>query len=188
MDTKDIDKPADITIKTDTDSVRISWQYVASGLGIVAGFWIFSLIFICMGIQEESRQIAFCAFFPAGILSLTMLYYLLLWILNEKVIEVTQDSLSTKCEGPVPWLASDHLLDSANIKQVYIIKRVTGGRSSTTYYDVYVLTRDEQHEKLVTVSNGDWALYIEQEIERFWGIEDQVVRGEWRPTPYLWDK
>jgi hypothetical protein len=47
---------------------------------------------------------------------------------------------------------------------------------------------DGQRKKLTDVMDGSFALFLEQEIERFLGIEDQVVRGEWRPEPYLWEK
>ena len=54
-------------------------------------------------------------------------------------------------------------------------------------YDVYVLNIDGQRRKLIQVVDWKTALYLEQEIERFLGIPDEVVRGEWRPDPYLWE-
>ncbi len=182
-----INTPKNITVKTDADRVRISWQYVASGWNIVTGLWIFALLMFISGVGRLPIEFVLCTF-PAIILSLVMLYYFLLWLLNERVVEINQDTLLVGCGGPIPWPDSGQMIDSTNIKQVYIIKRISSGRYQTTNYDVYVLTKDRQSEKLVTVSRGNQALYLEQEIERFLGIEDQVVRGEWRPTPYLWEK
>ncbi len=188
VNTTDINTPSGITVKADADRVRISRRYVGSGWGIVIMFWILSLYFVFIGITFKilSTELVFCIV-PTITLSLVMFYYLLLWIMNERVIEVNQDTLSSRCEGPIPWPGSDQMIDSTSIKQVYI-KEISATRYRTRRYDVYVLTKDRRHEKLVAVPRGNQALYLEQEIERFLGIEDQVVRGEWRPTPYLWEK
>jgi hypothetical protein len=187
MNVTDIDTPSGVTVKTDANRVKISWQYVASGWGIVTGFWILALIMFFVDLKDLSSELVLCAF-PTIILSLVMLYCFLLWLLNKKVVEVSHDALLVGCEGPIPCLTFDQVIDSTEIRQVYVIERISGGRYQSRYYDVHVLTKDGGREKIVTVPNGNQALYLEQEIERFLGIEDQVVRGEWRPTPYLWEK
>ena len=183
----DIDTPSGVTIETFENRVRISWQYVARGWSLWLLLWLFSLYLIWTDAKALPGKSTPAIFFMTAIF-LVLLYYFLLWNLNKKVVEVNQDTLSVGCEGLIPWPVPDHTFDSASIKQMYVIERVGGGRYRTMYYNVYVLTTDGRHEKLVTVRQGEWALYLEQEIERFLGIEDQVMRGEWRPTPYLWEK
>ena len=187
MNVADTNTPLGITVKTDANRVRISWRYVGDGLGIVFVLWMLSLLPIFSDLDGSPGTSVFRVF-PAVAMSLVMLYYFLLWLLNKRVVEVNGDTLAVKCEGPIPWPVPDQALDSTEIRQVYVTERISGGRYRTTYYDVHVLTKYGGREKIVTVSNGNQALYLEQEIERFLGIEDQVVRGEWRPTPYLWEK
>ena len=182
----DIGTPSGVKAKTDANGLRISWRYTAYSFHLVPGFWALSLILIWMGVEESwSEPILYTC--PSVVMSLVMLYYFLLWRLNERVVEVNRDTLTSRCEGSIPWPIPDQVFDLSSIKQMYIIER-TVGRAQFKYYDIYVLPADGRREKLLTVRQGEWALYLEQEIERFLGIEDQVVRGEWRPTPYLWEK
>ena len=117
------------------------------------------------------------------VVSLCAVYLALVWVFNRSTIEIGQGRLVVK-QGPFPY-ARHRNLGMANIRQIYIIRRE---RRFGFYYRVYALTKDDLHRALLTVENGEIALYLEREIERFLGIEDQVVRGEWRPEPYLWGK
>jgi hypothetical protein len=117
--------------------------------------------------------------FAAGVLVAT--YYTLIALFNKSVVDISQDGLQIT-HGPIPYMRGT-TFESATARQVF----VWGGTLGRRGYDVCILTRDSLCEPIVTVWNCKLALYLEQEIERFWGIEDEVVRGEWRPEPYLWE-
>jgi hypothetical protein len=114
--------------------------------------------------------------------SFLLLYFALVLIFNRAIIEISQGRLVVE-HAPIPY-ARRRVLDPAVIRQIYVIRRESRYAFS---YKVYALIRGCAHRHLLTVDNGVLALYLEQEIERALGMEDQVVRGEWRPEPYLWE-
>jgi hypothetical protein len=182
VDTRDINAPLGIEVASTPDKLRISWKYLGKGATLVAGAWPIVLL----GMFFSGSDTRHLLLIPLAILALGTTYYFLLWRMNEMVVQVDQVSLEIKWEGPIPNLYRGRKFNSAHIKQVYIHSWESGGRGLTTVnYDVCIWTVHDQHKRFATVSSGEQALYLEQEIERFLGIEDQVMRGEWRPGPYL---
>jgi hypothetical protein len=180
-------KLAGLKIEHQQDNLRISWSTLGQAwaiffapLALMSAFplllWIFSSDPILI-----TSEIA-CTITPITLFSLVLFYLTLVSLFNRSVIQISQSELRAEI-GPLPY-ESSKTLNSINIQQIYVRLKRTG---RTTAYALYVLTRNNHHEKLVTVRNGKLALYLEEEIERFLGIEDQVVRGEWRPEPYLWE-
>lgn len=163
------------------DSLRISFPTLGKVWAALS--IMFTLLFtypLLLSISDPTQDLWDTLFL--ALISLGFLYASLVSLFNRSVVQVNQSELKVT-HGPLPY-ASSKTLDSTNIKQIYV-RLVRAGRS--TSYDLYVLTRNNLHEKFLTVRNGELGLYLEQEIERFLGIEDQVVRGEWRPEPYLWE-
>jgi len=99
------------------------------------------------------------------------------WV-NTTRIAVDQGRLSVR-HGPLPWLGNKDL-DGSNLKQLYSKEKISQGRNSTTItYEVHALTANGRNEKLVSgLDSSEQALYIEQEIERYFRIEDTPVRGQ----------
>ncbi|MCP4543795.1 MAG: hypothetical protein GY832_42320 [Chloroflexi bacterium] len=178
-------KFAGLKIEHQQDELRISWPTLGRAwaifftpLALMLAFPLLLLIFSPDPILIPPEIV--CIITLVTLFSLGLVYLVLLSLFNRSVVQVSQNEL-TVAHGPLPY-ASNKALASTNVKQVYI--RLAHG-SRTTFYVLYVLTRDNLHEKFLTVRNGKLALYLEEKIERFLGIEDQVVRGEWRPEPYL---
>jgi hypothetical protein len=109
------------------------------------------------------------------------LYFALVALLNTATIDISRGRLMVE-QGPIPS-ARRRDIDSTTVQQGCVIRRES---RHTFSYKLYALTRGGPHKHLVTVDDGQLALYLEQEIERSLGMEDQVVRGGWRPEPYLW--
>jgi hypothetical protein len=99
------------------------------------------------------------------------------WI-NTTRIRVDQGRISVR-HGPLPWLGNKDL-DGSDLKQLYSKEKITRGRNSTTIkYEVHALTANGKNQKLVSgLESSEQALYIEQEIERYFRIEDTPVRGQ----------
>lgn len=98
--------------------------------------------------------------------------------LNRTRIAVDQGRISVR-HGPLPWLGNKDL-DGSTLKQVYSKEKISRGRNSTsTTYEVHAITASGKNEKLLSgLETSEQALYIEQEIERYFRIEDAPVRGQ----------
>lgn len=99
------------------------------------------------------------------------------WV-NTTRITVDQGKITVR-HGPLPWLGNKDL-DGANLKQLYSKEKVSRGRNSTSVtYEVHVITAAGTNEKLVSgLDSSEQALYVEQEIERHFHIQDTPVRGQ----------
>ena len=191
--------PAGVKIDTSQDGLRISWRYVDARLNAaILVLWFLFLAYVSVFSPFELRNdwrtqgigrehICLTTLGLAAVVIATS-YALMLWSLNRMMVSVGPSVLETSCEGPVPCFYARQELPSMNVRQVYIKFWVSGGRVRIEHYDIYVLTYDNRHERVLTLGNGQKALFLEQEIERYLGLEDQVVRGEWRPEPYLWEE
>jgi len=98
--------------------------------------------------------------------------------LNTTRIGVDQGKISVR-HGPLPWLGNKDL-DGSMLKQLYSKEKISRGRSSSsTSYEVHAILSSGRNAKLVSgLESSEQALYIEQEIERYFGIEDAPVRGQ----------
>ena len=99
------------------------------------------------------------------------------WV-NSTRIRVEQGQITVR-HGPLPWYGNKSL-DGSTLKQLYSKEKVSTGRNSTTVtFDVHAITSDSRDVKLVSgLESSEQALYIEQEIERHFHIENAPVRGE----------
>ena len=98
--------------------------------------------------------------------------------LNTTRISVSQGKISVR-HGPLPWLGNKDL-DGSMLKQLYSKEKISRGRNSTSYsYEVHAVLSNGKNAKLVSgLESSEQALYIEQEIERYFGIVDTPVRGQ----------
>jgi hypothetical protein len=98
--------------------------------------------------------------------------------LNRTRISVDQGKVSVR-HGPLPWLGNKDI-EGSMLKQLYSKEKISRGRnSSSTSYEVHAIMSNGRNVKLVSgLESSEQALYIEQEIERYFRIEDAPVRGQ----------
>ncbi len=117
---------------------------------------------------------------PIGWIMLGLLYYVLAGFLNTTVVSVTPNQLKIT-HSPLPYWG--HELASGSIEQLYIKERT---RSRNTYsYELRMISRSGQDRALLKGLNiQEQAVYLEQEIGQFLGIEDKPMEGEfsWSET------
>ena len=105
-------------------------------------------------------------------------YYVVAGWVNRTHILVNRGQIAVR-HGPIPWIGNTDLAVSA-LKQLYATeKRSLFGRGNPETYVVNAIT---QHGRTIPLVSGlatrEQALYIEQEIEKYLGIEDIPVKGE----------
>jgi len=125
---------------------------------------------------------------PIGILvaSLFLLIgsYLMLQTLksyiNTKKVIVEKGKI-TVSEKPITLLSRYLEIPANRITQLYTSKYFTGvtvNNNKIMAYSLSAVTDENRVIRLVDESNLETILYLEQEIERFLGIEDKAVHGE----------
>ncbi|MCO6454320.1 MAG: hypothetical protein J5I93_03305 [Pirellulaceae bacterium] len=112
---------------------------------------------------------------------LGVLYWTLSLFLNTTYIRVGNGMIEVKTT-PLPTWGGNKWLSADDLTQFYCHEQVSHNKNGTTRtYDILAVRRDNVREKLLTgLSDAEQALFIEQELERFLGIKDQRVEGEFR--------
>jgi len=139
------------------DGFLIVWHSGA----IVSGMWfmsLFALLHTAMGIA--------------------MTYYMLAGLLNHTTVQVGKGMFEI-WHHPLPW-PGEKRLPATDIKQIYCKENLhRSSESSRQTYEVYAALRNGGKEKLLSgLDEPEQALYIEQELERFLGIQNRPMRGE----------
>ena len=119
-------------------------------------------------------------FFPIEVLVIIGLtYYALAGWFNRTHIFVSHDRILVR-HRPLPFLGNK-TLSASDIKQLYAKKKISRrleGDTSVTY-EVHAITHGGRNVKLVRgLDSSEQALFIEQEIEKYLGIQDAPVKGE----------
>jgi hypothetical protein len=103
---------------------------------------------------------------------------------NRWEVRVTSDRLSV-VHRPLPWPGSAELA-SPDIEQLYCAHKVTqtkrsGGAVTYHSYEIRAITKDGRQLKLIgKLQEASQARFVEQQVERFLGIEDRHVPGEFQ--------
>jgi hypothetical protein len=113
-------------------------------------------------------------------------YLALAGLLDRTVVTVSRSGLEA-AHGPLPvplrrFAPVRHRvrIDPARLEQVYVKEtRVLGTGRDGGDYGVHARLEDADDTVLLSRLRAEEALYLEQQIEQFLGIEDRQVDGEW---------
>ena len=176
-----VPRPANIQIDQDGAELRFTRRWFSPVYIFLAMFAIFwnGFMAVWFGIAIISRIWPMALFGTLhATIGLFLAYTALAGFLNSTVIRVGMGELEVK-HGPLPWFGSRRI-ETVAIAQLYskeLIRRSRGTTNST--HEVHIVTRDGRQVKLLSgLESSEQALYLEQEIERYLGIQDQPVRGE----------
>jgi len=153
-----------------------SWTVLA--LAFFCVFWDgFMVVWYVIALSEGVAVMA-----VAGLLHLAvgvgLTYFCLASWLNST--RITLDGMYLRIEhGPLPWPGGLEL-PTSNIEQLFTKQVVHRGKHGPHYsFELHAALRDGSQRKLLSgLSDAEQALYIEQEAERFLGVEDRAVSGE----------
>ncbi len=116
------------------------------------------------------------------LVGLSLFYYTLCIFFNTTFITVNSRKISVLHKPLKMPFYPDRNVAVDRVSQLFIDKYVesrTNGRPNYAF-GVYAHLKNGNHIKLLRgLKNHDQARYIEQEVERFWNIEDTAVEGEW---------
>jgi hypothetical protein len=115
----------------------------------------------------------FC--FPIGI-SLFLVYYVLAGFVNQTKVIVDGQTIRIQ-HSPLPW-GSEKMVERG-VVQLYTRKRYSGNYWFG-HYHLYAISSKGEHVILLSgLETPEHAIFVEQEIEKFLGIEDLMVKGEY---------
>lgn len=109
-----------------------------------------------------------------------MTYYVLALYLNRTAMTVSDAEIKVRT-FPLPYPWKDRTLAASDVEQVYVKQSISHNKNGTSIsYDVRAQLYGAPDEKLVTgLHTPEFALYIEQEVEAYLGIENREVYGEY---------
>lgn len=139
------------------DGFMIFWH----GMALASGAWFMSLF----GLLHT--------FVGVG-----LTYYTLAGLFNTTTLQTSQGVIGI-WHHPLPWWGNKQVL-AHDITQLYTTEKIHHSKNGTSYsYELNALLGSGAKEKLLQGMNeAEQALYIEQELERYLGITDRPVRGE----------
>lgn len=135
----------------------------------------FMLLMIASGMLAMLLFLLIFAF--AG---LYMAWQTLRMFFNHKKVVISEDFLSTEVRPfKIGKGKQDFSIDE--IDQLYVSKYFTGttiNEKRIMAYSLSAILKDKRSVRIISNSNLETALYLEQEVERFLDITDKPVHGE----------
>jgi hypothetical protein len=152
---------------------------VAYFLLFFAIFWNgFMLNWNRIAFTSGSSSMALFGVLHTGI-GLFLIYVVTALFVNRTVIRASREKIEVKI-GPLPWRGNKEMSES-EVEQFFCKEKISKGKNGPTYsYEVQMVLKGNRRETLVSgMSDADHALFIEQQLERYLGIQDVPVEGEY---------
>ena len=181
----DVPQPDKVTVKRTGGHLQVQWRWfhwMFLFLTAFALFWngiIFSMVGAALfGVGEGGFFVLALPHFWVG---LALIYYVLTGYLNKTAVTVDYNQLTVR-HGPLPWWGNRDI-KTARIVQLYTkqnFSRWHRGNAWTGNFELHAVLKQGKHEKLLSgLDSSEHALFVEQTLEEYLGIEDYPVRGEY---------
>lgn len=137
------------------------WYSMALGGGAPLIFFLFPLLHVAVGIG--------------------LAYYTLCLFKNKTYIDLDRDYL-TIAHKPIPWWKGNKEINTHDVDQLYVKEKITNSKNgSQITYQLRAKLKNGKDEELFNLQSleSHQVLEIEERLERFMGIPDEPVRGEY---------
>jgi hypothetical protein len=111
-------------------------------------------------------------------------YYTLCLFFNKTFIDADSQYL-TVVHKPIPWWRGNRKIPTGQVKQLYVVEKKSTGKNGVSYtYELRAKLRDGSEKDLLSLdgASSEDIHAIEEHLERFMGIEDLPVKGEYAKT------
>ncbi len=146
------------------------------------GFFTF-MMFFGMASEGDFEPMVLCFMIPFYIVGIGMAYYVLAGFLNRTTVTIRGDGVATR-HSPIPMFGTSNIhADRRAIEQVYCRRRTAYESNDVPVhvFDIHYVKKGGDDTCLIkgldTISK---AVFIEQQIERLYVIDDIAVEGEYR--------
>jgi DNA-directed RNA polymerase subunit RPC12/RpoP len=173
--------PKNVEVKQEGDGLVISYRWFTPAFIFMIFFAVFwnGFMVVWHGISLASGAWFMSLF---GLLhtavGIGVGYYTLAGLVNRTVVHVELGTLSIT-HTPLPWFGSKRVAVD-DIRQVYCKEKISRSKNGTSVtYEVHAVLENAAKEALMKrLQEPEQALYVEQQIEKYLGIEDRPVAGE----------
>jgi hypothetical protein len=175
--------PERFQVERDENHLEVSWRWfsvVHIFLVFFCVVWDSFLIFWYSAVISVEGAAWIMAVFPLAhvAVGLGLTYFTIAGFLNRTRLCASHEQLSV-AHGPLPWFGA-RVLPAASIGQLYSRELVTQTRSGTQRsYELQAIEKSGRQLRLLRgLGEVEQALWLEQELERFLGLQDREVAGE----------
>jgi hypothetical protein len=113
---------------------------------------------------------------------LGLIYFTTCQFLNKTNIEIDDEYLSIR-HSPIPWWRGNVEIPTDDINQLYVKEDKSQSKNGTSYtYSLRAKLKDNSDKEILSVTGVESTqmLEIEENLERFIGINDRPVKGEYQ--------
>jgi hypothetical protein len=175
-------QPRSITIEDLSGGLRLTRRWFTPAAILLTAFcvlWNGSFFWSPMALGGGGPW--FTAVVPVlrVVIGVLLTYATLAMYVNRTVLEVNEGRLTVR-NGPLPWFGNRDL-DVSEVEQFYseeVMSRGRQGSVSYTYKVCGLLKGGQRVTLLDSLPKRDDALFVEQLVEKYLGIEDRPVSGE----------
>lgn len=176
-------QPERFEVSEHDGELQLGWKWfspMAFFLTFFVIFWDgFLVVWYSIALtQGELIMILFPLLHVAAGAGLT--YYTLALYLNKSIITVNDAVVRVETK-PMPFPGGNKTINAEDIEQVFVKQKITRGKNgSSVSYNVMVNLPGTGYKELVrNLEKSEFAMYIEQEIESYLGIENRPMPGEY---------
>jgi hypothetical protein len=179
-----VPQPGSITVEDlGGTGLRLTRRWFTWGVLLLTVFCViwdgFLVFWYTMALQPGAPW--FAVVFPLIHVTVGVLltYSTLAMYVNRTVLEINDGRLTVR-HGPLPW-PGNRDLDVSEVEQLYCEEKTSRSRQGNVSYTYKVcgLLKGGRRETLLdSLPQRDHALFVEQFIEKYLGIEDRPVGGE----------
>lgn len=142
--------------------------------------WDGFLVFWYLGVARSGDMPLMAILFPIGhvAVGIGLTYFVIASFLNTTDIIISPMQIQVRIQ-PVKW-PGEGRYDISDIRQLYTYEKVRRTKNGTSItYEVRFIGRNNQEKTLIRgLEAKEQGLYIEKEIEKIIGVQDEAVAGE----------
>ena len=179
-------KEKKLAVYEDSDRVEITYKWYSPMAFFFLFFTVFwnGFLFFWYSLAFVGGASWIMVLFPilhvaAGIY---LIYYTLCLFLNKTFVDIADDKL-TVYHSPIPWWKGNRKIRTNNIEQLYVSEKKSEGNNGPKYsYELRAKLGDQSDVELLSIENLTRieAQEMEDRLEKFMGIDDLPVKGEYR--------
>ncbi|MCH7225475.1 hypothetical protein [Haloferula sp. A504] len=178
----EVELPKRFTIERANQTLAISWRWFSPavlGLLFFAVFWNgFLIVWHTIALSQGAWFMSVFGLLHTGV-GVFLAYWVVAKLMNRTTVYVSKDWIQVRL-GPIPWSGKQDL-KREGIVQLFCKEKVQRGKNGTSQtYQVEVVLEGNLRKTLVKgLESADQAIFVEQQIEKYLGLADVPVDGEY---------